>query len=192
MSLATMPLAPQETRTFFVSFTTWDRRSILQSNSLCELLLDVLRDNRSKQRMEIHEFVFMPDHVHLIVTPAPLVSLEKAMQFIKGGFSFRAKRELNFNRNVWQKGYNEHRIKEALEYEQHVEYVWMNPVKAGIVTRAEDFVSSSAHLTSSVDPAPAQFRPLSRGAVGTGRAAKAAREQVASIFRRTEVRLPPT
>src|SRR5438270_8111886 len=130
MSLATMPLAPQETRTFFVSFTTWDRRSILQSNSLCELLLDVLRDNRSKQRMEIHAFVFMPDHVHLIVTPAPLVSLEKAMQFIKGGFSFRAKRELNFNRDVWQKGYNEHRIKEALEYEQHVEYVWMNPVKA--------------------------------------------------------------
>jgi putative transposase len=87
-----MPLAPQETRTFFVSFATWRRRSILQSHPLRDLLLDVLRENRTKQRLHLHEFVFMRDHVHLILTPAPRVSLEKAMQFIKGGFSFRAKR----------------------------------------------------------------------------------------------------
>ena len=31
----------------------------------------------------------MPDHVHAIITPAEVVSLEKAMQFIKGGSSFR-------------------------------------------------------------------------------------------------------
>ena len=155
-----MRRAPQETRTFFVSFATLERRVILQSVPLCDLLLDVVRDNRSQQRMEIHEFVFMPDHVHIILTPGPLVSLEKAMQYIKGGFSFRAKRELNFNRDVWQQGgYNEHRIKDALDYEQHVEYVWMNPVKAGIVARPEDFLYSSAHLTSCVDPAPLQFRP---------------------------------
>ena len=101
-----MVLAPQETRTFLISSVTWKRRLILQSNSLCELLLDVIRENRSKQRLQVHEFVFMPDHVHLILTPAPLVSVEKAVQFIKGGFSYRAKRELNFNHEIWQQGYN--------------------------------------------------------------------------------------
>jgi putative transposase len=153
-----MLLAPQELRTFFTSFATWERRFILQSNPLCDLLLDVLRRDRAMRRYEIHEFVFMRDHVHLILTPAPLVSLEKAMQFIKGGFSYRAKKELNFNREVWHKGFNPHRIRDAADYEQHVAYIWKNPVKAGLVERPEDYLYSSARLRSEVDPAPPHFR----------------------------------
>ena len=131
---------------------------ILQSDPLCDLLLDVLRENRAKQRLQVHEFVFMPDHVHLILTPAPLVTLEKAMQFIKGGFSYRAKKEMGLNFEIWQKGYNEHRIRNAEEFAQHVEYVWMNPVKAGLVERPEEFPYSSAQLKAEVDPAPLQFQ----------------------------------
>ena len=153
-----MVLAPQEFRTFFISSATWQRRLILQSNPSCELLLDVIRENRAKQRLQMHEFVFMPDHVHLILTPASLVSVEKAVQFIKGGFSYRAKKELNFNHEIWQKGYNEHRIRDAKEYAQHVKYVWMNPVKAGLVQQAAVFPYSSAQLRSEVDPAPTQFQ----------------------------------
>ena len=116
------------------------------------------------RRYQVHEFVFMHDHVHLILTPAPLISLEKAMQFVKGGFSYRAKKELNFNREVWQKGSNEHRIRDANEYAQYVEYIWMNPVKAGFVQRAEDYLYSSARLRDEVDAAPAQFRTKVLGA----------------------------
>jgi len=153
-----MSLAPQEIRTFFTSSATWERRSILQSNPLCNLLLDVIRENRAKQRFHVHEFVFMRDHVHLILTPGPLVSLEKAMQFIKGGFSYRAKKEIGFHDEVWQKGYNEHRIGDAAEYAQHVEYIWMNPVKAGLVEKAEEYLYSSARLNTEVDPPPLQFQ----------------------------------
>ena len=153
-----MPLAPQETRTYFTSSATWERRSILQSVPLCSLLLDVIRENRAKQRFQLHEFVFMPDHVHLILTPAPLLSLEKAMQFIKGGFSYRAKKELNFNGEIWQKGYNEHAVTDADEYARHVEYIWMNPVKAGFVDRPEDYLYSSLRLKAEVDPTPMQFQ----------------------------------
>lgn len=153
-----MSLAPQETRTFFTTFATWERRSILQSNPLCDLLLDVLRENRAKQRFQVHEFVFMRDHVHLILTPAPLVPLEKAMQFIKGGFSYRAKKEMNFNGEIWQKGYNERRIRNADEYAQHAEYVCMNPVRARLVERPEEYQYSSARLKAEVDPAPLQFQ----------------------------------
>ena len=105
----------------------------------------------------------MRNHVHLILTPAPLVSLEKAMQFIKGGFSYRAKREMNLNREIWQKGYNEHRIKDADEYAHYVEYVWMNPVKAGLAEQPEEYLYSSARLKAEVDPAPPQFQLKSRG-----------------------------
>ena len=153
-----MTLAPQEIRTFFTSSVTWERKLILQSMALCDLLLDVMRQDRAKSRYQIHEFVFMRDHIHLILTPAPDVSLEKVRrggQFVKGGFSFRAKKELNFNREIWQqKGSQEHRIKDAEDYARHVEYIWMNPVKAGYVQAPEEYWYSSARLRSEVDPAP--------------------------------------
>ena len=158
-----MLLAPQETRTFFTSFTTWERRSILQSEPLCDLLLDVIRENRGKQRFQVHEFVFMRDHVHLILTPTPLVPLEKAVQFIKGGFSYRAKKEMKFNGEIWQKGYNERRIKDAEDYGQHVVYIWMNPVKGHLVERPEEYKYSSARLKAEVDPAPLQFQRRAQG-----------------------------
>jgi putative transposase len=153
-----MPLAPQETRTFFVSFATWQRRPILQSHTLCDLLLDVMRENRKKQRFQLHEFVFMRDHVHLIITPAPFASLEKAIQFIKGGFSYRAKNEAAFHGEIWQKGFNEHRIKDQLEYQQQAEYIRTNPIKARFVERAGEYPYCSASLKVEVDPAPFQFQ----------------------------------
>jgi putative transposase len=100
----------------------------------------------------------MPNHVHLLATPAPNVSLEKAVQFIKGGFSYRAGKELGLRGAIWTPGFNEHRIRDAADYATHVRYIHMNPVKAGKVGKPEDWPFSSARLTAEVDPAPEQFR----------------------------------
>ena len=159
-----MRRAPQELRTFFVSSATYERQAVFQSHPLCDLLLDVLRENRSKGRFQLHEFVFMRDHIHLILTPAPNVSLEKAVQFIKGGFSFRAKKEMNLHGEIWQAGYDQHRIQDAQAYAKHVEYIWLNPVKAGLVERPEDFLYSSARLRADVAPPPAFARKAHRAA----------------------------
>ena len=79
-----MPLAPQSTRTFFVTSTTAGRRALLQSDRMAQLLVDVLAENRQKKRFLLHEFVIMPNHFHLLLTPAAEIPLEKALQFIKG------------------------------------------------------------------------------------------------------------
>jgi putative transposase len=106
-------IAPQEIRTFFFTTVTHGRKSIFQATRNAELFLAIIADDRSKLRYSVHELVIMPDHVHLILTPAPDKSLEKAIQFIKGGFSFRAKRDLGISREIWQAGYTEHRIRGA-------------------------------------------------------------------------------
>jgi REP element-mobilizing transposase RayT len=72
-----MSLPPQNMRTFLVSSATWQRRPLLQAHAFCDLLLDVIRENTSKQRLQIHEFVFMRDHIHMILTPAPLERLKR-------------------------------------------------------------------------------------------------------------------
>ena len=149
-------LAPQEIRTFFVSSSTAGGRKILQSDRMAELLVAVLRENRERQRLEIHEFVIMPDHVHLLLTPAEDISLEKCLQYIKGAFSYRAKKELGFNGEIWEPGYNEQRIKSRAEYENVARYIRMNPVKAHLANSESEYRFSSAN--GEWDPAPVQFR----------------------------------
>jgi putative transposase len=58
----------------------------------------------------------MPNHFHLLVTPIPPVTMEKAMQFIKGGFSYRAKKELAFHGEIWQTSFYDRRVRDADEY----------------------------------------------------------------------------
>jgi putative transposase len=123
-----MLLAPQETRTFFITTVTANRRRLFQVESNANILLSVIEQNRSKNRLQIHAFVVMPDHIHLLLTPAKDVSLEKAMQFIKGGFSF----QLKSKSNVWQESFNEQRIKDAADYARHKAYIEENPVRAPI------------------------------------------------------------
>lgn len=125
---------------------------------MCELLLDVLQKNRHQRRFEVHEFVLMRDHIHILITPAAEHPLERCMQFIKGGFSFRAKKELGFQGEIWLAGFNEHRVKDAGEYAHHVQYIRENPVKAGLVMSPEEFRFSSASGLWQVDPAPPHFQ----------------------------------
>ncbi|HEX4002843.1 MAG TPA: transposase [Candidatus Acidoferrales bacterium] len=149
-----MPLAPQEIRTFFVTSVTAGHRAILQTERMSSLLLDVLQDNRKKGRFFLHEFVIMPDHFHLLVTPSGDVSLEKSVQYIKGGFSFRAGKELDFRGAIWQESFAEHRVKDPVDYARHRAYIWRNPVKRALVREAHAFPYSSAYPGAAIDLAP--------------------------------------
>ena len=150
-------LAPQAVRTFFVTTNTWGRRSLFQTDRMASLLIDVLADNRKRGRFQLHEFVIMPDHVHAILTPAFEIPLERALQFIKGGFSFRAKKELGFMGEIWQTSFTEHRIKDADDYAAHRNYIYENPARRGL--RA-DYPYCSACGTFELDPAPPGLKPI--------------------------------
>jgi putative transposase len=153
-----MPLAPQELRTFFVTAVTANRRRLFQVESNANLLLHVLEQNRSKGRLLIHAFVIMPDHIHLLLTPAEAVSLEKAMQFIKGGFSFHLKSKLK----VWQDSFNEQRIKDSTDYTQHRTYIEENPVRAALAASSALYPFSSACHSHPTDPTPPHLERSAR------------------------------
>lgn len=152
-------LAPQEIRTFFITSNAIDRRALFQTERMALLMIDVLRDNREKKRFQLHDYVVMRDHIHLLLTPTAEHSLEKCMQFIKGGFSFRAKKELGFEREIWQAGFTLHRVEDARDYAAHVVYIHQNPVRAGMVMKAADYAYSSAKASIALDPAPRHLQP---------------------------------
>jgi putative transposase len=119
---------------------------------MARLFTDTISGYRQEQKFLLHEFVVMPDHVHLLLTPVG-ITLERAVQFIKGGFSYRVKKELGLDIEVWERGYVDHRIRDAGDYEGHVRYIRQNPVEAHLVERAEDYVYSSAHAELNLDRA---------------------------------------
>ncbi len=63
------------------------------------LFLETLQSYRGRAYL-LHEYVLMPEHFHILITPS--VTLERAVQFIKGGFSFRVKKELQSSMEIWQ------------------------------------------------------------------------------------------
>jgi REP-associated tyrosine transposase len=151
-------------RTFFVSAVTWGRRSLFQSDRMSELFLDVLFDYAKQGKYAIHEFVLMPNHFHLLITPGPMLALERCLQLIKGGFSFRAKKELQFGDEVWEKSFTNHRIRDAMDYANHRKYIWENPVRAGLVGSSEEYAYSSARPGFELAEAPQGLKPESLNA----------------------------
>ena len=157
-----MRLAPQQIRTFFVTGVTWQRRPLFKSEPLALLFIETLLRYRAQGRFQVHEFVLMPDHFHLLITPAPDVSLEKAVQLIKGGFSFRVKRELGSNAEVWQVGFTEHRVRGAEDFEYHANYIRQNPVRAGLAETAAEYAYGSAKGGVQLDPPLPWLKPHER------------------------------
>ena len=126
-------------RTFFVTTKTSMGCPLLQSERNATLFIDVLRSYAAAGKFQVHDFVVMPDHVHLLLTVGRDMSIEKAMQFIKGGFSYLLKREFGYAGEVWQKGFSEVRVEDRQSFLQHRQYIAANPVKAGMVDSPEKF-----------------------------------------------------
>jgi len=115
---------------YFVSTQTAGRRSLFRVDRWARLMASTL-NHYDGSGYKLHAFVIMPDHLHLLITP--FESVEKSMQLIKGGFSFRAKRELEWNGEIWQPGFTDHRIRDEEDWQRHLAYILNNPVNAHLV-----------------------------------------------------------
>ncbi len=108
--------ATNNAQTYFVTSDTWERRALFNAEPWAQLFFRTLLSHR-REAYRLHEFVLMPDHFHLLITP--LISLERAVQMIKGGFSYRAKKELMSNAEIWHRGFADHRIRDVEDYNKH-------------------------------------------------------------------------
>ncbi len=127
-----IPARTSRPGTFFVTTATYNRRRVFQTATNAELFLETLQHYRRLGHYKLHAFVVMPDHVHLILTPQE-VTLERAIGFIKGGFSHR----LVSKSPVWQKGFTDHRVRDAKDMETRRTYLHLNPVRAQLALAAE-------------------------------------------------------
>jgi putative transposase len=146
-------------RTFFVTSSISGKRNLLQSDRSAGLFVQILYGYRSQRKFRLHEFVVMPDHFHVLLTVGCDSTIERAVQFIKGGFAFRAGRELGFRAPIWQRGFSEVRILDIDALRQTTAYIQNNPVVRHLAEEASLYPYSSAHSGFELDPAPQGLKP---------------------------------
>lgn len=140
--------------TYFVTLSTWQRRRLFVVEGYARLFLKTLYGYERQGRYLLHAFVIMPEHVHLLITPAQTVTLEHAVQLTKGGYSHALGAILGRKREIWQRGFTDHRIRDAQDFAHHRDYIHRNPGERHIVIDASEFRYCSAYPGFRLDPWP--------------------------------------
>jgi putative transposase len=84
------------------------------------------------KRYHMGDFVIMPNHVHLMVTPAPGNELEMVLKQLKGASAVRCNRLLGRAGTFWQADSYDHIVRSLEQLQQYREYIADNPAKAGL------------------------------------------------------------
>ena len=116
--------------TYAITTITFQRRSLFHRTANAELLITTMFSYRNQGRFLLHAFVVMPEHLHVVLTPGSQ-AVERCVQFIKGGFSFSVRKQ--FAGELWQPGFHEHRIRDAEDFRNQVDYVAGNPGRRRLI-----------------------------------------------------------
>jgi len=122
-----------------------------------EILVEVLLRYRAKGAYLLHEFVVMPNHLHILLTPGDTTTLEKAMQFIKRGCSYEIHKRRERRMDIWQAGFFECTIRNAADFRSKADYIRQNPVEAKLAEAPEEWLYSSARSGFAMDEWPSGF-----------------------------------
>jgi putative transposase len=140
--------------TYFVTFSTWQRRRLFVVENYVRLFLKTLYRYRREGRFQIHAFVVMPEHVHLLISPVDNITIERSVQLVKGSYSHALGEILGRNREIWQRGFTDHRIRDREDFVNHENYVHQNPVERKIVNDSSEYRYCSAFPGYKLDSWP--------------------------------------
>ena len=123
--------------THFLTFGLLDRHACdLTTPSLARIIVGALQF-RHEETYLLHDWVIMPDHVHLVLwpmeTPDGFVPLPKILGVMKGWSAREINRAVGRRGPLWQDETFDRVIRSHDEFRKRVLYIWMNPVEAGLV-----------------------------------------------------------
>ena len=138
---------------FFFTVNLAERRLRLLTEHIDELR-NALRKVRRQHPFTIDAMVVLPDHLHGVWTlPEGDADFATRWRLIKSTFSrslpagerISGSRAAKGERGIWQRRYWEHTVRDESDFARHVDYIHINPVKHGLVTRVRDWPFSSFH-----------------------------------------------
>ncbi|WP_303908141.1 REP-associated tyrosine transposase [Thiohalomonas denitrificans] len=133
---------------YFFTVVTWKRRKWFEREADVEILRAALRKTMGERPFIVEAAVILPDHMHTIWRlPDDDWDYSGRWREIKKRVSLELAPESNARneRQVWQKRFWEHQIRNERDWRNHVDYIHYNPVKHDLATRPADWPWSSFH-----------------------------------------------
>jgi|ERR1700739_1789161 len=125
-------------RAYFLTLCTRDRIPYFRSHRFTHWLLETLQQIATQQSFTLLAYCLMPNHLHVLLqgdsASSDLLSFVKTFKH-KTTFHFRAKT----GKTIWQISFFDHILRTAEELSKTAEYILSNPVRAGLVKRAQDY-----------------------------------------------------
>lgn len=125
-----------------------------------DAMVALLRAARERVRMRVLAYCIMPNHIHLVLWPREDGDLGTTMQWLLTSHVRRYHRHYGTSGRVWQGRYKAFPIQHDSHLRTVLRYVERNPLRAGLVRKAEDWAWSSlaqyarAGASRLIDPGP--------------------------------------
>lgn len=94
----------------------------------------------------LHAWVIMPNHAHVLLTPASDTKLHSIMHSMKSYTANRANETLKRSGSFWAREYFDRYIRSGKHFANTVQYIHNNPIKAGLCATAHEWRFSSARF----------------------------------------------
>ena len=129
-------------RFIFVTVRLLPQRTKLQAGDFARIAVSLSR-MRQKHGFALTAWVLLPDHWHAIIYPTYPLTISKIFQAVKVSSTIAVNVRRRERGELWQERFFDHALRTVRDYADKVEYVHLNPVKAGLVERPEDWKWSS-------------------------------------------------
>jgi putative transposase len=149
---------------YFVTTRCAQGRNVFQIPEVAQMLTTAILHYRDSKAYLLHEFVVIPNHIHVLLTPGQTASLEKAVQLIKGGSFFQIGKQRGHKMEIWQQGFHDWTIRYLNDWQTKAAYIRMNPVRAQLAEKPEDWPFSSATGKFTLDAPPERYPQLASAA----------------------------
>ena len=138
--------------TYFITACAHMQQNLFQRDQVAELMVATFLKYRDAGEFELHEYVVMPNHIHVLLSIHDEQKLRRVIQLIKGGFSHSLREHGIVFRTVWEQRYYDRRVRDANEFAEVSRYIRQNPVRKRLVEKAEEYQYSSAGISGLKPP----------------------------------------
>ncbi len=139
--------------TYFFTLVMQNRNAALLTDHI-DILRSAVMTVKRQYPLHIDGMVVLPDHLHMVWTlPRGDADYATRIAMMKGLFSKSLplpparsqSQQQRKDKGIWQRRFWEHCIRDDLDFHRHIDYVHINPVKHGLVARANQWPYSSIH-----------------------------------------------
>ena len=129
-------------RVYFITTTTMGRKPIFKNDTYARVAIEAFTLPALLKDTHLLCWVLMPDHAHWLIELGQTKTLSSLVASMKSA-SARHVRRAGHRQTVWAKGFHDRALKKSSEIPIVMNYIWNNPLKAGLPGGREGYLYSS-------------------------------------------------